>query len=195
MFGRTYYRTTLLPAMLAALAFAPSTASAQTPLVAEDVHIAVVHEQVIINGARFSMPMQRKALIRVLGEPDREVKLANVLLTWDDLGLIAYQTPETSKITAFSIALDRQSMEFWPKKLFRGSLRVDAANITARSTIDEINRAKEGSLFERDNVLTDNFTFRHKRTSYYLEEADPKKTKDPEVKFTSLQICERLSNN
>jgi hypothetical protein len=81
--------------------------------------------------------------LKALGKPTREADLANKLLTWDELGVFAYQTPGTSKVRAISIALDSAPRKFWPKKLFSGVLKLDGATVTAETSVDDLNQARK----------------------------------------------------
>ena len=125
---------------------------------------------VSINGGKaLTLMFDQKELIAALGQPDREAKLSNTLLTWDSLGIFAYVKPDSPKVHAVSIALDRDaSLDFWPKKDFAGTATVDGAVVTRASTIEQINKVKKGLPFEKNEFLTDSWSFKDVKGSVYL---------------------------
>ena len=132
--------------------------------------IAFDRGTVSINGGKaLTLMFDQKELIAALGRPDREAKLTNTLLTWDDLGIFAYVKPETPKVHAVAIALDRDpSLEFWPKKTFAGTATVDGAAVTRASTVEQINKVKKGLPFEKNEFLNDSWSFKDVKGSVYL---------------------------
>ena len=58
---------------------------------------------VTVNGVLLTVPVERTDLLRVVGPPDRETsKRYNTILTWDKLGLCAYEMPETEQSGHFT---------------------------------------------------------------------------------------------
>jgi hypothetical protein len=145
---------------------------------------------VVINGTKLSLPIQRKDLVRLLGKPDRETRLANTILTWDELGIHAYQIPNTEKVRALHITMDREEFQFNPKKVFTGLLKVEGATITALSSIEFINRAIKPAAFIKVRESDDTWELRFSDSALYLREADPK-TKSEKALFSSLQLDQR----
>lgn len=150
------------------------------------LEIQIVYKTLWINGQKVRLPGTRDRLIELLGEPDRETKLANTLLTWDNLGVVGYENA-AGEIIAFSVALDAKPYKFWPKKSFSGVLAVDSAEITAGGDISEINRAKQGKEFAHDRVLADSYTVEFKDLLLSLVAADSQ-TKSSKANFAYLQI-------
>lgn len=181
----------LFAILAAAIATAvPMQAAEQPP--PDDVQVTVVLDTTVINGVRLQMPMDLGRLIEVLGDPDRMTKGKpdqNTLHTWDELGMLAYESPN-GKIISLAVCFGREDKDFWPRKYFRGLLRVDGATVTGRTSIGEINRGKEGKKFERSKYLTDNFTLRNKTSSLFIQEAT-----GGDLKFTSFHVCEKLGDD
>ena len=148
------------------------------------VRVALDGTTLTIHGARITLPCKRAELVKVLGKPSRETKLSNVLLTWDEHGLVAYQDPDSDKVHAFAVALAPGRYSFSPKKAFRGGLTVDGATVTAQSTADAINKAKTGQPFAKDKVLTDTWSIRHDKTLITLAEGKP----GDKEKFIEFQV-------
>lgn len=145
---------------------------ATTPMRADDRPakpvVAISGESLSINGKTLTLPCEKKDLVAALGKPDRVAKLANTMLTWDELGVFAYMKPDTTQVTLLSIALDRDTPSFWPKKVFAGTLTVDGATVTADSTLTAINNAKKGKPFEKDATDADTVTIERKMTANIL---------------------------
>jgi hypothetical protein len=134
--------------------------------------VAVSGDNLSINGKSFDLPYEKKDFIAALGKPDRESKLANGVLIWDDLGLFACVHPQTGRITSVSIALGRDSPSFWPQKSFTGTLTVDGAAVSTDSTLTAINNAKKGKPFEKDTTDADTVSIERKSTVNYLRKND-----------------------
>ena len=142
---------------------------------------------VSINGTVIAMPADPEKLFEILGQPTRRAKLANMLHTWDELGLIAYERPGTGKVQTISVALDKQPYKFWPKSLFGGTLIIDGAKVTAQSTIQQINADKSGVKFGRDDAIGDTWAIEHKTCLITLRDADSK-IKSEGARLSNLQI-------
>ena len=139
------------------------------PVVGQKPVIAVSGDTITINGKGLALPFERTELVAALGKPDREVKLANILLTWDGQGVFAYIKPGSTQVNAVSIALGRDTPSFWPKMDFSGTLTVDGAPVTANSMVAAINKAKKGKLFEKDKFADpEAWTIEGKTTSVTL---------------------------
>ncbi len=132
--------------------------------------IAIDRGTLEINGGKaLTLMFDQKELIASLGKPDREAKLTNTLLTWDNLGVFAYVKPGTPKVHAVAIALDRDAtLDFWPKKTFAGTATVDGAPVTRDSTIEQINKMKKGLPFEKNEFLAGSWSFKDAKGSVYL---------------------------
>ncbi|HEX8911531.1 MAG TPA: hypothetical protein VF796_04155, partial [Humisphaera sp.] len=94
--------------------------------VAKDLKVVVDGEKLTVNGKTLTLPADPVDVIAVLGPPDREANLANRIVTWDGLGLLAYVTKkEPAKVRQLTVALGRDDLPFWPKADFSGTLTVD----------------------------------------------------------------------
>jgi len=158
-----------------------------TPPAPEKVQVLTVGKTVTVNGTTLPLPATRADVITLLGKPSRIVEVANTILTWDEHGLYATEDPKPEQIIAFTVALDKRDYPYWPKKLFRGTARVDGAIVTARSTIKDINHSKKGESFTRNSFLPDTWSIAHGDVLLTLVEADPK-LKNDKANFSYLQI-------
>jgi hypothetical protein len=133
------------------------------------LEIVVAGETVTLNGKKLTLPCEREELVKALGAPTREAAKASRLLTWDELGLYAYQARDGTKVNALAITFGPDKFAFWPKKPFAGTLRVNGAAVSGRTTLAEINRAAS-KRFERDKVLPDSYTARDGKALLTLRE-------------------------
>ena len=184
---------TVLLLALSLLAAGPAAAAAAADKpVAKELKVAVEGENVTINGKTLTLPADPADLVAVLGPPDRDVVLANRILTWDALGLVAYVTKkDPAKVRQLTVALDRDPMKFWPTSTFSGTLTVDGAVVTARSTVEEINKAKAGTKFAPDEVLTAWQSIAHENVLVML--TPPAAGATPGANFSGLNVDARLA--
>jgi hypothetical protein len=122
---------------------------------------------ITINGKKFSMPIEEKELVGVLGKPDRTADLANRILTWDEQGIYVYIRPKDTKVHALAVAYSKYDLSFWPKKNYPGKLTLDGADVTAKSTVPALDKAKKGNPFEK-SLLPDTWKVVNKKTSVYV---------------------------
>jgi hypothetical protein len=170
-----------------ALATLPRSARglrAQTPD-PRKLEIVVAGQTITVNGKKLTLPCAREELVKVLGAQTRELALANRLLTWDDLGIYAYQERDGTKVHVLAITFGKGKAAFWPKKAFAGTLQVNGAKVDGRTTIDEINRTT-GKRFERDKVLPDCYTARDGKALLSLRE--PPQGSAEKVKFLEFSL-------
>lgn len=78
----------------------------------------------------------------IFGKPDRRFSLANIIWTYDQLGLRIYISPEDSSV---SISLDfvKETYEFSPKKAFAGTLIINNKQITKKTSIADFQEIKD----------------------------------------------------
>lgn len=157
----------------------------------EKVAIVVDGSTVAINGTAISFPAGLEEFTKLLGKPTRVIKLGNDLHTWDEHGLFVFQNTTfgdrpIGKITAMGVALDKKSEEYWPTKMFRGTLQVDGAVITAKSSFEELNRVKKGRSFEGSKFAS-SWTIYHDDIHLYLGAPD-RKLKSEQANSSYLQI-------
>lgn len=107
-----------------------------------------------INGTKLTLPVKPDTLVELLGKASRVVPTeVNTIWVWDDLGVLAYQPPNVDVAKSVNIALGPRDYEFWPKKVFQGTLTLDGAPITPGTTMQAINRKKKGRPLVRDSLL------------------------------------------
>ncbi len=141
------------------------------PVAGKKPVVAITGESIAINGKLLKLPCEKKELVAALGDPDREASLANVLLTWDDFGMFAYVKPGTTRVLAISVAFNRDTPSFWPKKNFPGTLTVDGATVTTDSDPVQLNKSKKGKPFEKSAFDPDSMTIEGSKATLFLRKA------------------------
>jgi len=103
-----------------------------------------------INNQLVKLPIAENSLRTILGNPDRTTNKANLISTWDKLGVIAYQSIAGEKFSEIAIILDvkQNKFDFTPAQAFSGNLFVDGAAVMASSTRSSINATKTGAKFK-----------------------------------------------
>jgi hypothetical protein len=97
----------------------------RVPERSRDVAIAVTARGVTINGARVPMEPTVADLERLLGKADRvNDKPANVLHTWDRLGILVYE-PHDGRAQTVGLIYTQRGMDFDPKQLYEGRASID----------------------------------------------------------------------
>jgi hypothetical protein len=135
--------------------------------------IEIRNDECLIQGTRLNLPFDRPKLIQLLGEPDREVNRTNVILTWDQLGIHAFQYPETDQIHAIELSPVHQESDFSPRQLFSGLLKIEGIIISSTSTIDMINHSLAPQhVFEESRDLKLMWTLEYERTSVWVTAQD-----------------------
>ncbi|HSI35677.1 MAG: hypothetical protein ACAI43_07935 [Phycisphaerae bacterium] len=150
-----YRRFPVFPTSAFALTVLLATlgARADVPTNPADLKVAIDGAKVVINGKTIAVPCQRAELEAALGKPDRESDLANLILTWDNFGVVAYVRKDKGVVRQVTLALDKDAPKFWPAKTFAGTLTLDGAPVTAKSTAEEINAAKTGEKLRTDKSI------------------------------------------
>lgn len=126
--------------------------SASKPVDPEKLEVKVDGGELFIAGKKISLPGKRSALVELLGKPTRVIEKANILLVWDELGVLAYVRPEDGAVVQVTVSLGKMDFDFWPKKACRGKVTLDGASVTADTTIAAINKAKKGDRLVMDTV-------------------------------------------
>jgi hypothetical protein len=170
------HKQALLAAVFALL-IGPAPRAAQGPgapakrLDPKALTVAIADESLSINGKKFALPLAREELVRLLGKPTREARLANTILTWDELGVYAYQRPGTDKVHSFCVALGAEPYDFRPKKLFAGKASVDGAEVRADTAVKAVNAAKRGAPFKKVDLLPFLWVIERPNTIVFLHTA------------------------
>jgi hypothetical protein len=124
--------------------------AAQAPK--EKISVRISGAALSINAREVPLPINTTRLVELLGRPDRITRLQNVILTWDNDGILAYERPDTDRVFQLSIALGMKRFEFWPSRRFSGVLTIDGARITPESSLIEVNRIKSGRKFVQGSL-------------------------------------------
>ena len=106
--------------------------------------IRVRENGIEIDGNVLSYPLEFGTLVKVIGQPTRSSALANVIHTWDQLGLLAYAQPGSTTIHVLVTAFRPRPFEFWPKRSFSRPLHVADHEIGATTGRTELERAGFG---------------------------------------------------
>jgi hypothetical protein len=154
--------------------------------------VGISEGTITINDTKLSLPCDRKELVKALGEPSRETPLANLLLTWDDLGIHAYQRPDKGSTEVHAISFDMvpKNYKFSPKRPFTGALQVEGATIGPSSTLEEINSAMKKHKFNKDEL--GGLTIKYDTTIIHLSEVGAD-AKDAKSKWAYLEFDVRVT--
>ncbi len=127
------------------LLFSVFSAEAQT-----SPAIVVKSAGFFINGKAVKMPAKSADIYDLLGRPDRKVEGLRRVSVWDKLGLIGYQPLDSEDFIEVAVILDNKTyvFPFTPEQAFVGSLTIDRAKVTAKSTRNSLNLAKTGVKFK-----------------------------------------------
>ncbi len=101
----------------------------------------MAQDSITFHGKRTPFPSTRQAMIDVFGAPDRELKLGNNILVWDELGVYAYIYPDRDIVHEVSFAVGDEGYAFIPKKKFSGTFSVLGRKFSTQSTLEEIKSA------------------------------------------------------
>jgi len=149
--------------------------------------------KLVVSGKKLTLPFPRQELIKLLGKPSRTAPGANTVLTWDELGIHAYQDRLTEKIKALQVTMDPESMIMAnPKKMFSGAVKVEGTVVTAAATLETLNRAVKPKAFVLEQNLSNLLRVNHWTVDYgatmlVLRAADPL-IKTEKANFSSLQL-------
>jgi hypothetical protein len=158
MKGHRLQATALLLGAIGASLF-PGAVRADEPKPGTPPVVVITGDTLTINDTKVDLPIEREAFIKILGKPSREAKLANTILTWDDLGVFVYQYPgESTLIHGVALALGgKENISFWPKKPFSGKLTIDGAPVEAKMTVKMVNDKKKEPLFKKHDILDNHY--------------------------------------
>jgi hypothetical protein len=112
------------------------------------LRIEILDESFILNGKELKLPVPPEEIRKLLGEPSRETKLANTILTWDELGLCAYVNPGSERVIEIHIFFKKDKLPFTPKKVFAGKAILDGSIIAESSTKEDINSVRRDKPFQ-----------------------------------------------
>ena len=89
--------------------------------------VAVMRSGIRLGAAVVKLPAVEADLTSVLGPPDRRESLHNRILVWDQLGIFAYQKPDTDVIDTIAVSFRCSELSFCPKVSYAGVLVVGEA--------------------------------------------------------------------
>ena len=110
---------------------------------------AILKDGVALNNKQTRFPVSHAALVKMIGKPSRTKKGENLIHTWDELGILAYQPPDSKQVSEIHFCFKPDSsLPFSPKKPF-AELSMNGTTLTADSSSDDVSAAgfKKGDLF------------------------------------------------
>jgi hypothetical protein len=114
-------------------------------------------DAVVLGDAVLTLPLKMADLIQVIGKPDRSTRLANVIHTWEQHGMTAYDDGQGG-IKELCIQLVKEPYPFSPKVKFQGTVRAFGMLIQNQTTKEQLVLAG----FTQENVF-EAFNFRRTR--------------------------------
>lgn len=129
--------------------------SSSPPGIAAPMNITVNDGVLVVNDQVLRFPSNLNRLVSIFGNPSRKLSKHNTIYVWDDIGVFCYEDRSSSEIKQLSIALNDHNrtspikFEFWPHKIFSGSLSIDGAALNSASKVPDINKQKSGKIFEQ----------------------------------------------
>jgi hypothetical protein len=133
----------------------PMTPLEPPPAAPVEADLVMAQDSITFHGKRTPFPSTRQAMIDALGAPDRELKLSNNILVWDELGVYAYVYPDRDIVHDVSFAVEAEDYAFIPKRKFSGTISVLGRKFSTRSALEEIKAAG----FVADTILPGHYQF------------------------------------
>lgn len=150
-FGKT--RRPVLAFWCAAFAMSAFLTGCSKPaavtLKASKFRFAILKDGVALNNKQTRFPVSYATVVKMLGKPSRTKKGENLIHTWDELGILAYQQPSSKQISEIHFCFKPDSsLSFSPKMPF-SELAMNGATLTADSSSDDVSAAgfKKGDVF------------------------------------------------
>jgi len=120
--------------LLASYTFDISKSKAVGPPTVVDLSDGVL----TINGVALVKPMTIQQYESILGKADKVYPLSNTIHTYNNRGMILYQTPGEDEVLAFNMYYGKAKVSFMPKNLFNGTLTINGLTITPDLSESEI---------------------------------------------------------
>jgi len=105
------------------------------------VRVSVSQGSLFVNGLNLQMPGPAQEVVKILGKPDRESRLANTILTWDNLGIYVHVEPESQQANQFTVAFGKGDMPFSPQRVFAGQVTLNELEVTPETTEEQLRTA------------------------------------------------------
>jgi len=120
------------------------------------IGISVNPSILTIGGSVIEFPISRAEVFRVLGSPTRQTSKTNTIYTWDDIGVLAYERPNSGQINQVNVVFNNVDMnyDFFPIRVFSGILTVNGKPILQSSKSNGLNYGRTGTLFSNVEGLS-----------------------------------------
>jgi hypothetical protein len=115
---------------------------------------AILKDGIALNNKQARFPLSYATLVKMVGKPSRTKKGENLIHTWDDIGLLAYQPPSSKLVSEIHFCFKPDSsLSFSPKQAF-SELSMNGKTLTANSSNDEVLAAgfKKGDVFMQATI-------------------------------------------
>lgn len=87
-------------------------------------------DKVLINNQPLTFPTKYEKLIKILGEPSREIKKSKHYVFWDTIGVFCGYTDRNEIVSIHFIQIKKGKNNYTPKELFKGDLLLNNEAIT-----------------------------------------------------------------
>jgi hypothetical protein len=104
----------------------------------QSAHIEINDSGLYINSKRIEQPVATETLLEVLGKPDRESFLANIIWTYDKLGLRIYIDTAHLSFKTLELDIKNENYSFSPKNVYSGSFNIYGTTISRTTTPAEL---------------------------------------------------------
>ncbi len=91
-------------------------------------------DMLVFNDKKVTLDLNRDELKEVFGKPDRITLKHNIIWTYDELGFMIYIEPQTLKILNITINFKKETLDFFPKEKFKGTLIIFGSAVTEYTT-------------------------------------------------------------
>ena len=99
----------------------------------------VYHEdRLVIDGKELAFPLEKDAIVGMLGEPSQQFDLISTILVWHHEGIFTYQDKGKSVVSSVAFELKPQYIDYSPKSQFAGSVKVGDLEIHSGTTLEEL---------------------------------------------------------
>jgi hypothetical protein len=115
---------------------------------------AILKDGIALNNKQARFPLSYATLVKMVGKPSRMKKGENLIHTWDDIGLLAYQPPSSKLVSEIHFCFKPDSsLSFSPKQAF-SELSMNGKTLTANSSNDEVLAAgfRKGDVFMQATI-------------------------------------------
>ena len=131
--------------------FLNSVRSPGQTTVPKGINISVDRSKLVLGALSTALPSPKSEIFKAFGSPSRQTSKLNTIYTWDNLGVVAYETPNTGMISQVSVVLNNLDMnyDFFPRKTFSGKLTVDGINIVKHLKGSNLNIGRTTAYFSK----------------------------------------------